>query len=132
MKTSLYHLQINVLNPEVSLPFYKDFFNYFGHKIIGETPSHLGVSNGTTDFWFMETESTFKSPYFHRKNTGLNHLAFKVESREDVDRFTEEFLKPRNLPPLYESPKAFPDYSENYYAVFFEGPDRLKIEVVFN
>ncbi len=129
MKTSLYHIQINISNPKKSLPFYKELFDYFEYKIIDESETHLGVSNGTTDFWLIATEEKFKTNAFHRKNTGLNHVAFKVENKEEVEQFANEFLKPRNIATLYDSPKAFPEYTENYYAVFFEDPDRIKIEV---
>ncbi|MCF7831289.1 MAG: VOC family protein [Candidatus Pacebacteria bacterium] len=131
MKTTLYHIQINILDVTKSIPFYKDLFDYFEYKIIDQSESHLGVSNGTTDFWFIQTEENFKTAAFHRKNTGLNHLAFQVEKRADVNTFVEEFLKPKNIIPLYHSPKEYPEYTENYYAVFFEDPDRMKIEVVF-
>jgi catechol 2,3-dioxygenase-like lactoylglutathione lyase family enzyme len=131
MKTSLYHIQINIADAKKSIPFYKDLFGYFEYNIIDQSESHLGVSNGTTDFWFIETEESFKTSTFHRKNTGLNHVAFQVENRVDVDTFVEEFLKPKNITPLYNSPKEYPEYTENYYTVFFEDPDRVKIEVMF-
>ena len=130
MKTSLYHIQINVSDAIKSLPFYKDFFDYFEYKIIDESSEHIGVSNGTTDFWIIETENGFKKELFHRKNTGINHLAFQVSSKDDVDIFFEDFVKLRELPVLYETPKFFPEYGEGYYSLFFEGPDRIKIEVV--
>ena len=131
MKTSLYHLQLNISDAKKSLPFYKDLFAYFEYKIIDESLGHLGVGNGTTDFWIMEAEKDFKKNIFHRKNTGINHLAFKVSSKEEVDRFVEEFLKPRNIKTLYETPKEFPEYHEGYYAIFFEDPDRIKLEIVY-
>jgi catechol 2,3-dioxygenase-like lactoylglutathione lyase family enzyme len=131
MKTSLYHIQINISDAKKTIPFYKELFVYFEYNIIDESESHLGISNGTTDFWFIETEKDFTVNAFHRKNTGLNHIAFKVENKTDVDTFVEEFLKPKNITPLYNSPKEYPEYAENYYAVFFEDPDRMKIEVVF-
>ena len=131
MKSSLYHLQINVSDPKKSFPFYKDLFGYFEYMILNESEGHIGFSNGTTDFWFIATDKKFETLHFHRKATGLNHIAFTVASKENVDTFVTEFLKPRNISPLYNSPKAFPEYSPQYYAVFFEDPDRIKIEVVY-
>ncbi len=131
MKTHLYHVQLNVSDASKSLPFYKDFFNYFDYKVIDESNGHVGVSNGTTDFWIMETGKENKSNGFHRKNTGINHLAFAVDTKESVDEFCEVFLKMRGIPTLYETPKLFPEYAEGYYAVYFEDPDRVKLEVVF-
>lgn len=131
MKTSLYHIQINVSDIKKSLSFYKDLFSYFEYEIIMEDETCVGFSNGTVDFWIMETEDAFKKNEFHRKNTGLNHLAFQVAQIEDINTFVTEFLAPRNIPALYHSPKAYPEYSENYYAVFFEDPDKIKFEIVY-
>jgi catechol 2,3-dioxygenase-like lactoylglutathione lyase family enzyme len=130
MKSSLAHIQLNILDANKSLPFYKALFEYFDYKIIDESSEHIGVSNGGTDFWIIQTEDKHKTVGFHRKNTGLNHLAFNVGSRENVDKFCDEFLKSRGITTLYDSPKIFPEYSEDYYAVFFEGPDRIKIEIM--
>jgi len=59
---------------------------------------------------------------------GLNHLAFQARSRRQVDDITRE-LQRRGVNVLYD-----PDHRQanggNGYAVFFEDPDHLKIEVV--
>ncbi len=78
MKTTLYHIQINVSNTKVSLPFYKELFKYFEYKIIDESEEHIGISNGTTDFWIIQTEKKHKTSQFHRKATGFNHFSLKV------------------------------------------------------
>lgn len=131
MKTSLYHIQINVHNAKVSLPFYKRLFAYFEYTIIDESDEHIGVSNGTTDFWIIETEDTHKEKGYHRKAIGLNHIAFRVSSKEDVDSFVKEFLKKEKVKILYDTPGDYPEYKKGYYAVFFEDPDRVKIEVAY-
>lgn len=131
MKTFLYHIHLNVSDAKISLPFYKDLFAYLEYKIIDESSEHIGVSNGSTDFWIIETEKDYKSNKFNRKNTGINHLAFRLNSKEDVDTFVKEFLKPRRIETLYDTPKAFPEYGGEYYAAFFEDPDRIKLEVMY-
>jgi len=130
VKVSFDHLQINVSDPAISFPFYKKFLGYLGYKVIHESKECVGFSNGTTDFWINKVEDRFKDEKFHRKHPGLNHLAFWVNSKEDVDRFYEEFLKSNRLLTLYETPKYFKEYAPDYYAVFFEDPDRIKLEVV--
>ena len=130
MKTFLYHVQINVSDAGRSMPFYAALFAYFDYRTIMETRDLLGVSNGTTDFWMIETPREHRGERFHRKNTGLNHVAFGVAARDDVDRFVAEFMKPRGIAPLYDSPREYPEYRPGYYGVFFEDPDRLKLEVV--
>src|SRR5262249_6509671 len=66
---------------------------------------------------------------FHRKNPGINHVFFGVRERGDVERFVAEFMRPRGIAALYDSPREYPEYRPGYYVVFFEDPDRLKIEV---
>jgi catechol 2,3-dioxygenase-like lactoylglutathione lyase family enzyme len=130
MKAFLEHISFNVSNPKVSLPFYKELLEYFGYTIIEDKEDSLAArKDGSPDFWISPTDSKYLSNSFHRKNTGLNHLAFHVSSKEDVDSFYEEYLQPRGIKPLYNSPRTFPEYTDDYYAVYFEDPDRIKLEV---
>jgi len=117
--------------PQNQYPFYKELFNFLEYRIIDESPEHIGVTNDTTDFWIIETEKEYKQNNFHRKNTGINHIAFAVESKEAVDEFLNDFLVKRSIPTLYDTPKVFPEYKDGYYAVYFEDPDRIKLEVVY-
>lgn len=131
MKSFIYHIQVNVSDSKVSFPFYKDFLGYLDYKISFEDETTLGTTNGTCDVWVIQTDGKYKVNKYNRKNTGLNHISFGVYSKEDVDTFVKEFLIPRNIKQLYESPKEFKEYQEGYYAVYFEDPDRIKIEVVY-
>lgn len=131
MTTTLYHVQLNVSDAKVSFPFYMAFFKYFEYEIEGFGDDGMSAKNNTTDFWIFETHELHKHKNFHRKQTGLNHLAFKVKSKENVDLFFKEFLQPRNIEPLYSSPKIFKEYREDYYAVYFDDPDRIKIKVMY-
>ena len=130
MQASVYHLQLNVRDAAVSLPFYRAWLGYLGYRVVHEAPGVLGMSNGTTDFWLIGTPAERRRHAPHRKNPGLNHVALRVPARADVDRFHEEFLKARGIPALYGGAREYPEYRPGYYAVFFEDPDRLKLEVV--
>ena len=130
MKASVYHLQINVRDARVCLPFYRALLGYLEYEVTYDKPDVLGMSNGTSDFWLIATPPERRRHAPHRKNPGLNHVAFRVPTRAEVDTFHAEFLKPRDIPTLYSSPRAYPEYGPGYYAVFFEDPDRLKLEVV--
>lgn len=131
MNTFLEHVILNVSNPKISFPFYKDLFDHFEYKLLAEEKGdHVAFrKKGTADFWIVATDPKYIKNGFHRKNTGINHFAFHVSSKEEVDRFYQEFLKPKDIKTLYESPKSFPQYTPDYYAVFFEDPDRIKLEV---
>lgn len=67
---------------------------------------------------------------FHRKQVGLNHIAFWAPSRSFVDRFYEQYLVPHRVRVLYGGPRDYPEYSKGYYAVYFEDPDKVKLELV--
>lgn len=131
MKSSLYHLQINVSDLKISAKFYRDFLGYFGYRVSSRGPFHLGLTNGTTDFWLIQTSRKYLKEGFHRKRIGLNHLAFRVKRKTDVDRFVREFLQSKKMSALYHSARLFPQYQKDYYAVYFEDPDRIKLEVVY-
>lgn len=48
-----------------------------------------------------------------------------------VDAFVNDFLTPRQIEPLYGGAKAYPEYTPGYYAVYFEDPDRIKVDVAY-
>src|SRR5438094_36459 len=129
VKASLYHLQLNVSNPQRSIPFYQALLEYFEYRVLAAAHDFMGMSNGTADFWIIATPDQHRQPALHRKRSGLNHLAFGVASRDAADVFHREFLVARWIPTLYGSPRDYPAYAAGYYAVFFEDPDRLKLEV---
>ncbi|MBV8813247.1 MAG: VOC family protein [Verrucomicrobia bacterium] len=62
----------------------------------------------------------------HRPNG--TRIAFWVNSREHVDRIAQVVQRAggRNI----EGPALNPEYSEDYYAVFFEDPDGNRLEVL--
>ncbi len=130
MKAKFNHLQIYVSNKNASFPFYKDLLEYLGFKEIYSDDVTLGFDNGQISFWVNKTQHKYIQNKYHRKNTGLNHLAFSVSSKEDVDMFYKDFLKGKNIQTLYQTPKYFPEYCDKYYAVYFEDPDRIKLEVM--
>src|SRR5262245_38679714 len=126
MKASTYHLQINVSD----LSFYANLFAYLEFPVIDQGSDYLAVNTGNIDLWAIKLDSKHGHTIFHRKTKGLNHLAFRVRSKEEVDRFYKEYLLTKRLTVLYGGPKSHPEYDENYYSVYFEDPDRLKLEVM--
>ena len=85
--------------------------------------------DGQSKIILCPTEDKFARDGFHRKRAGLNHLAFYADSKESVDTFYRDVLIKNNIKSLYEEG---PFGDDDYYAVFFEGPDRLKLEYVYS
>ncbi len=130
MKATIGHIGINLSNTKTSFPFWKSLLEYLDFKVIPDGSNHFDATDGQNYLCVSVTKSRYQLPSFHRKRTGLNHIALKVASVRQVDEFVEEFLEPNSIKPLYGGAKAYPEYVEGYYAVYFEDPDRIKIEVV--
>lgn len=131
MKATLKHSQINVSDPKKSFPFYKELLEYFGYKVIYEDETIFGIGNKEHSLWFVKTDKKFFKHNYHRDRTGLNHLGFGVDKKEDVDKFYEEFMKPRNIKPEFETPRERPEFGE-YYQIMFLDPDGIGLEVVYH
>src|SRR5262245_50688013 len=129
MRSVLYHVQLNVTDVGRSIPFYRSLFEYLEYRVMVAEPDVLGVSDGTADIWIIGTVAEHRAHRFHRKATGVNHLAFRVGTAADVDTFHGQFLLPGDVPVLYGGPREYREYGPGYYAVFFEDPDRIKLEV---
>ena len=126
--TRLSHLDLNVTDYAQSLRFYDLILFPLGWKRLVCQKTHSTYSDGFMKICISPTEEKFRASGFHRKRTGLNHLAFYAESKQAVDQFYEGILLKNGIPCLYGGKPAGDDA---YYAVFFEDPDRIKIEVVF-
>jgi catechol 2,3-dioxygenase-like lactoylglutathione lyase family enzyme len=129
VKSALGHVGINLSSAEEPFAFWQDLLAYLDFEVLPDG-NHFDASDGHTSLCVQVTKAGHQDPGFHRKRTGLGHVAFKVESAELVDQFVAEFLRPRQIEPLYGGAKAYPEYAPGYYAVYFEDPDRIKIEVV--
>lgn len=125
MSTRFDHLQINVLDPE----FYRAFFSALGAEVVSESDQASGYKIGDVTIWVIWVERKYQGHVFHRKAIGLNHLSFELPSRQAVDRFMRDFVVPRKAALLYDSPRVFPEYGVAHYAVYFEDPSRIKLEV---
>ena len=130
MKAKIGHIGINLADNE-SISFWRELLNFFDFTFLVDDGEHFDATDGNTYLCVGTTNSAHKNIEFHRKRTGLNHVAFQVDSREKVNKFVEVFLEPREILPLYGGAKEYPDYASQYYAVFFEDPNRIKLEVVF-
>lgn len=128
MQSLISHIEINVLDYKKSLNFYDVVFGFIGLKRINCTKDYAGYTDGVSKVIITPTAEDYKSHGFHRKRPGLNHLAFYASSKERVDGFYKTVMLENGIESLY---KKGPFGDDNYYAVFFEDPDRLKIEYVF-
>ena len=124
----LHHIEINVSNLKKSAEFWGWFLQELGYTPFQTWDKGFSYKEGNTYIVFVQTEDRFMDIPYHRGRTGLNHLAFHAESKEQVDEMTRK-LKARGIPILYEDRHPYAGGPE-HYAVFFEAPDWVKVELV--
>jgi len=127
--TKLSHVEIYVSNYAKSIRFYDTVLIPLGWKRLVCQKSHTTFTDGGTKIVLCPTEEKHLEHGYHRKRTGLNHLAFYAASKESVDQIYENVLKKNDIPCLYEGK---PSGEDDYYVIFFEDPDRIKLEIVYS
>ncbi len=129
MNGIIHHIEIYVSDLERTILFWEWLLTKkFTYEIFQKWDRGISFKLGETYIVFVQTEKKYLSNPYNRRNTGLNHLAFHCSSKEFVDTLTKE-LKEKNINILYADKHPYAG-GENYYAVFFEDPDRIKVEVV--
>lgn len=58
---------------------------------------------------------------------GLHHLCFQVPDMNAVDEVANELAR---LGVDVSAPRIYPEYGEDYYAIYFRDPDGIELEVV--
>ena len=124
----LHHVEINISDLQKSRQFYEYLLPTLGYELYQEWSKGFSYKYGETYIVFVQTEEKYLETPYHRGQVGLNHLAFHAQSRKQVDDMTA-MLEEQGIPILYKDRHPYAG-GENYYAVFFEDPDRIKLEIV--
>ena len=122
---SLEHLDISVSDLAHSGEFWAAFLKDLGYREFAKSATGWSWTNDESTVFLLQAEPGYLDPPYHRKRVGLNHLAFGVSDPKQVDAMATR-LKERGIPLLYGGPRT----GRTTYAVFFEDPDRIKIELV--
>jgi catechol 2,3-dioxygenase-like lactoylglutathione lyase family enzyme len=122
----LHHVEIYVSDLAKSADFWSWFLERLGYQLYQSWDQGQSWRLDDTYIVFVQVEERFKSIGYHRGRVGLNHLAFHAKSPAQVDEITEQ-LKARGVTILYADKHPF---AGGNYGVFFEDPDRIKVELV--
>jgi catechol 2,3-dioxygenase-like lactoylglutathione lyase family enzyme len=124
----LHHVEIYVSNLEKSIEFWDWLLIKLGYETYQKWEQGISWKYNETYLVFVQTEQRFLEIPYHRSRVGLNHLAFHAKSKEQVDSITKE-LEEKGISILYKDRHPYAG-GKDYYAVFFEDPDRIKVELV--
>ena len=123
----LHHVEIYVDDLSACKEFWAWFLSRIGYSIYQEWDQGISYLKDDTYLVFVQTEAKYRDRSYHRCYSGLNHLAFHAGSRGFVDIITSE-LKARGIKILYEDRHPYAA-GDGAYAVYFEDPMRMKVEL---
>ena len=124
----IHHIELYVSNLKDSANFWGWFLEKLGYERFQQWDKGQSWKIGDTYIVFVQVEERFMDIPYHRCRVGLNHLAFHARSRQQVDEMTN-MLKKKGVKILYSDQYPFAG-GKDHYAVYFEDPDRIKIELV--
>jgi catechol 2,3-dioxygenase-like lactoylglutathione lyase family enzyme len=139
MKPVIDHIQITVKDMDVAVPFYDRMLALLGfdvaRKVSATIEKHdfqvVEYTHPLLTFAINSPRKAFVSEAINRRKPGaLHHLAFKAESRAEVDRLHLE-LKAIGAH-IVGGPKLWPEHGRDYYAVFFKDLEGVKYEFVYS
>jgi len=115
------HVGIQVADMATSRAFYETVFGALGIGVMADHGVAVGYAKDPTQssFWLSGAE---------RSETREIHVAFTADSRAAVDAVHDAAVD-AGIEVLH-APRVFPEYHENYYAVFLRDPDGHNVEAV--
>ena len=128
MSARIDHVIITVNNYERACPFYDWLMSRVGYSAgVHDYGAMRGWSADSGSFWIKKADAHFASDTFNKDRVGLCEIAFKGESRAQIDDLAKD-LEAHGAR-ILDPPREY-DYVPGYYAVFFTDPDGIKLEIV--
>lgn len=126
----LHHIEIYVSNLDVSHAFWSALLAKIGYEEDGRWADGFTLACGDGAYLtFVQVAEKHAFRRYHRSGVGLNHMAFKVKGREVVD-LLRRHCQEAGITCLYDDRYPFANGGTDYYALFIEDPDRIKVEFV--
>lgn len=122
----LHHVEIYVDDLVACKNFWGWFLPRLGYQEHQNWDCGVSYKFNDTYIVFVQTEERYRKQEYHRCHSGLNHLAFHAEPAL-IDEITRE-LRDKGINILYQDRHPYAA-GEDAYAVFFEDPMRMKVEL---
>lgn len=126
----LHHVEIYVSDLEASHVFWSGILAKIGYEEAGRWSDGFTLRRDDDAYLtFVQVADKYRALSYHRCGVGLNHLAFRVESRALVDELLA-YCRANGIATLYDATYPFANGGHDYYALYVEDPDRMKVEFV--
>lgn len=123
------HLGISVENLDRSIAQFDPIMTGLGFERTDGDGSVAWYREGEVEFIIFQARETGSGPHVHGR-VGWQHLAFSVDSRDDVDGLHAAAVDAGWT--VVRDPKLYPRFNDRYYASFLEDENGIRIEFVFN
>ena len=124
----LHHIEIYVSDLERSIAFWTPFMEKLGYEADRWSEGMNYVKGEESYLCFLQAPVEHLTAGYHRKRVGLNHIAFRGKSKAHVDEIAT-WARNSGYTMLYDEKYPYAT-GPDYYAMFCEDPDRIKVEVV--
>lgn len=121
-----HHMDIYVADLGRTVAFWGPLLEFLGWRVKAERPTVKSWTDGSTELFFVQTEQEFVAQGYHRKRVGLNHLALGVSGRAALEEVRALVVR-QGARMLYGGEI---EKTTTQYRLFFEDPDRIKVEVL--
>lgn len=121
----LHHVELYAADLDAAVDFWDWLLGELGYETKSDWDAGRSWIRGPTYVVLVQAGETDHP--FDRDAPGLNHLAFHAASRERVDALTEGVRARDDASVLFEDQHP---YAGGYYALYCEGPEGVKVEVV--
>jgi len=126
----LHHIEIYVSDLEKSHTFWKNILGEIGYVEKDRWDDGFTLVHKQDAYLtFVQRSEKYAFLGYNRCGVGLNHIAFDVDNRSKVDALRQYCLD-RNIVNLYDDRYPYANGGDDYYALFVEDPDRIKVEFV--
>ena len=128
---AFHHIDLNVSDLAASKRVYGPVLEFLGYRPVRDEEGcewDLVDEGRGSSLGLRLCDPELRDHVHQRYAPGLHHLSWRADSREDVDRLHALLLE--HGIKVLDPPAHYPQYSGDYYAVFFEDPDGMKLEFV--
>lgn len=126
MSGRFHHMDIYVGDLAGAVSFWGPFLEQLGFARAVDRPTAKSWQGAGAEIFFVQAEPAFVAQGYHRKRIGLNHLAFAVDTRDELVALLD-WVKGRGQRLLYAGAI---EETATQHRFFFEDPERIKVEVI--